>query len=191
LAKIHSTALVETKDIGENTNIWAFAHLMEGVKIGAGCNVGDHVFIETGCRIGNNVTIKNQVLLWDGVVVEDDVFIGPRVTFTNDRYPRSSRMEEAKIRYARREAWLLETLVRRGCSIGAGAVICPGIELGRYCVIGAGAVVTRSVPDFALVVGNPAKHIADVCICGKPLSSSWQTAECEQCGQTGCMRDQY
>lgn len=177
---------METQDIGEGTSIWAFAHVMAGVRIGQGCNVGDHVFIEAGCKVGDNVTIKNQVLLWDGVTIENDVFIGPRVTFTNDRYPRSPRMAEAKERYSRRENWLVETLVRQGCSIGAGAIVCPGIELGRYCVIGAGAVVTRSVPDFAMVIGNPARQVAEVCLCGQPLSGPLKTTQCQQCGVSGC-----
>lgn len=188
MTRIHPSALVETKDIGENTSIWAFVHVMQGVKIGASCNIGDHSFIETGAIIGDNVTIKNQVLIWEGTQLEDDVFVGPRVTFTNDRYPRSPRMPEARRRYSSRDNWLSGIRVKRGCSIGAGAILCPGIELGCYSVIAAGAVVTKNVPDFALVLGNPARQVADVCVCGRPLGGDWRSQACDECGQTGCMR---
>jgi UDP-2-acetamido-3-amino-2,3-dideoxy-glucuronate N-acetyltransferase len=188
MARIHSHALVETQEIGEGTSIWAFAHVMKGVRIGNGCNIGDHAFLETGAIVGNNVTIKNQVLIWDGIVIEDDVFIGPRATFTNDRYPRSPRMPEAKDRYATRGNWLCSTVVCRGCSIGAGATICPGIELGAYCVVAAGAVVTRNVDPFTMVRGNPAKHCQFVCSCGQPLQSDWKTTTCNVCGESGCDR---
>ncbi len=186
--RIHPQALVETEDIGENTNVWAFAHVMKGVKIGSSCNIGDHTFLETGAMVGSNVTIKNQVLIWEGITIEDDVFIGPRVTFTNDRYPRSPRMPAVQRRYGQKELWLARTIVRRGCSIGAGAILCPGIELGAYCVVAAGAVVTKSVAPFALVRGNPARQVAEVCICGLPLTGDWRTTTCGGCGQTGCKR---
>lgn len=188
MARIHPTALVESNDIGESTNVWAMVHVMQGVRIGNGCNIGDHAFLETGAIVGNNVTIKNQVLIWEGIVIEDDVFVGPRVTFTNDRYPRSPRMAQASTRYQSKENWLEQTLVRRGCAIGAGAIICPGIELGAFSVIGAGAVVTRSVAPFTLVRGNPARHATDVCVCGQPLSGEWRITTCLKCGQTGCAR---
>jgi len=190
MARIHPTAVVETDDIGAGTNVWAMVHIMSGVRIGAGCNIGDHTFIETGAVVGNNVTIKNQVLIWEGITIEDDVFVGPRVTFTNDRYPRSSRMPQARERYQAKERWLEKTLVRRGCSIGAGAILCPGIELGAYSVIAAAAVVTRDVPPFGLVRGNPARAASNVCVCGHPLDGDWRTAVCEKCGSTGYDREQ-
>lgn len=188
MTKVHPQALVETDEIGDGTAIWAFAHVMKGARIGSQCNVGDHAFIETGAEVGNRVTIKNQVLIWEGIKIEDDVFIGPRATFTNDRFPRSPRMPEAAQRYQSRDGWLSPTIVRRGCSIGAGAIICPGIELGAYSVIGAGAVVTRNVPPFALVVGNPAREIAHVCSCGQRLNGSWDSVRCDQCGEEGYNR---
>jgi UDP-2-acetamido-3-amino-2,3-dideoxy-glucuronate N-acetyltransferase len=188
MPRIHVHAIVETEDIGEGTSIWAFAHVMQGVRIGSGCNIGDHAFIETGAVVGNNVTVKNQVLIWDGITIEDDVFVGPRVTFTNDRYPRSPRMPEALQRYSAKENWLSRTVVRRGCTIGAGAVICPGIELGEYCLVAAGSVVTRSVNPFSMVRGNPARHCQSVCTCGQPLQGDWQSADCEKCGESGCSR---
>lgn len=186
--KIHPQAIVESDEIGNGTCIWAFAHVMRGAKIGTCVNVGDHTFIEGGAVIGNNVTIKNQVCIWDGITIEDDAFIGPRVTFTNDRYPRSPRMEAVKSRYASRENWLSTTRVRTGCAIGAAATICPGVELGPYSSIGAGAVVTRDVPPFALMLGTPARQMGDVCTCGKPVDGTFDEATCSDCGETGTDR---
>jgi UDP-2-acetamido-3-amino-2,3-dideoxy-glucuronate N-acetyltransferase len=188
MAKIHPLSLVESDQIGEGTSVWAFVHVMNGVCIGTNSNVGDHSFLETGAVIGNNVTIKNQVCIWEGITIEDDVFVGPRVMFTNDRYPRSPRMEQARQRYASRDNWLCETVVRKGCSIGAGAIICPGIELGKYSVIAAGAVVTKSVPPFTMVMGNPARRVRDVCLCGEPLDGKWEESHCQRCGITGFKR---
>lgn len=191
MARIHPTALVESSEIGDSTNVWAMVHIMKGVRVGGGCNIGDHAFLETGAVVGNNVTIKNQVLIWEGIVIEDDVFVGPRVTFTNDRYPRSPRMSHALPRYQSKENWLEKTMVRRGCAIGAGAIICPGIELGAFSVIAAGAVVTKNVAPFALVRGNPARPAGQVCVCGHPLPGDWQTTTCEKCGQTGSDRQHF
>lgn len=158
---IHKTALVETDQIGENTKIWAFAHVMAGAEIGADCNIGDHAFIETGATVGNGVTIKNNVLIWKGVHIADYAFIGPSVVFTNDRRPRSPRMPLIKENGLSEEDWLVETFVEEGASIGANATILPGIRLGKYCLVGAGSVVTKDVKPFTLVVGNPA------CVVGK------------------------
>lgn len=180
---IHPTAIVESDSVGENSNIWAYAHVMRDAILGNQVNVGDHCFIESGARIGNKVTIKNAVLIFEGITIEDDVFIGPRVCFTNDRYPRSPRMERVQTHYSSRENWLEETVVRRGCSIGAGAIICPGIELGEYSTISAGAVVTRDVAAFSLVAGNPAKPIGDVCRCGQRLGGPFDIAICDRCGE--------
>ena len=186
--KIHPQALVESDEIGDGTCVWAFAHVMRGAKIGMNVNIGDHAFIESGAVVGNNVTVKNQVCIWDGITVEDDVFIGPRVTFTNDRYPRSPRMEAVKSRYTSRENWLSTTHVRTGCAIGAAATICPGIELGPYSVIGAGAVVTRDVAPFAMMLGTPARQMGDVCTCGKPVEGTFDESTCSDCGETGSDR---
>ena len=144
---VHPNALVESDDIGEKTRIWAFAHVLKNVKIGEDCNLCDYVFVESGVTIGNRVTIKNGISLWEGLVVEDDVFLGPNAVFTNDMFPRSKR----------HSGQFLSTLLKKGASVGANATILCGITLGRYCLVGAGSVVTKSVPDFALVTGNPAK----------------------------------
>jgi acetyltransferase-like isoleucine patch superfamily enzyme len=154
---------------------------MKGVSIGENCNIGDHCFIESGVVVGNNVTIKNGNMLWEGVTLEDGVFVGPHVFFTNDLYPRSPRLPQTRSRYRSRE-WLRTTLVRKGASLGAGAVILAGITVGEFAMIGAGAVVTKDVPAYALVFGNPACVKGWVCQCGQPLKFQGETATCEECG---------
>jgi acetyltransferase-like isoleucine patch superfamily enzyme len=145
----HPQALVESKTIGKGTRVWAFAHVLPKAVIGEDCNVCDHVFIENDVSVGSRVTIKCGVQLWDGVRLEDDVFVGPNVTFTNDPMPRSRQ-------YLGKYP---ETFVRKGASIGANATILPGITIGQYAMVGAGSVVTRSVPPYAVVVGNPARIV--------------------------------
>ena len=159
---IHKTALVETDQIGENTKIWAFAHVMAGAVIGDDCNIGDHAFVETGATVGNGVTIKNNVLIWKGVHIADYAFIGPNVVFTNDRRPRSPRMPLMKQKALPEADWLVETFVEEGASIGANSTILPGVRLGKYCMVGAGSVVTKNVPPFTLVAGNPARPVGQV-----------------------------
>jgi acetyltransferase-like isoleucine patch superfamily enzyme len=141
LADVQSTA------IGEGTRIWQFCVVLPGATIGRDCNICSHCFIENDVVIGDRVTIKSGVQLWDGLRVGDDVFIGPNATFTNDRHPRSGN----------RGFECLPTMLETGCSVGAGAVILPGVRIGRRAVVGAGAVVTKDVPDGATVVGNPAR----------------------------------
>ncbi|MFZ2314360.1 MAG: acyltransferase [Gammaproteobacteria bacterium] len=158
--KIHSHALVEENvRIGAKTRVWAFAHILPGVIIGSECNICDHTFIETGVILGNRVTIKCGVYLWTGVEIEDDVFVGPCVSFTNDKRPRSMQYS---LDYDR-------TYLLQGCSIGANATLLPGITIGRWSMVGAGSVVTRDVPAHALVFGNPAKIMGWVCECGERL----------------------
>jgi UDP-2-acetamido-3-amino-2,3-dideoxy-glucuronate N-acetyltransferase len=145
---VHPQSLVETEAIGEETRIWAFAHVMKGALIGERCNVGDHSFIESSVVIGDEVTIKNGVSIWEGVEVKDKVFIGPNAAFTNDLRPRSRVYHEASVK----------TVVGEGASIGANATIIAGAHIGRYAMVGAGAVVTKPVKDYELVAGNPARH---------------------------------
>jgi acetyltransferase-like isoleucine patch superfamily enzyme len=144
----HDHALVETNDIGKDTRIWAFVHILKGVSVGSNCNICDHCFIEQGVTIGNNVTIKSGIYIWEGVQIEDDVFLGPNVVFTNDIRPRSKQYAAAYIK----------TFVKRGASIGANSTVLAGVTVGEYAMTGIGAVITRDVPSHALVYGNPAKQ---------------------------------
>ncbi len=144
---VHPNALVESERIGAKTRIWAFVQVQKNAEIGEDCNLGNGVFVENGVKIGNRVTIKNGISLWEGLVIQDDVFLGPHAVFTNDMFPRS-KMHLGNY---------LTTNIKKGASVGANATVLCGITLGSYCMIGAGAVVTKSVPDFALVSGNPAR----------------------------------
>ena len=148
-SKYHPNSIVETKNIGKGTRVWAFAHILPNAVVGEDCNICDHTFIENDVIIGDRVTVKCGVQLWDGLRIENDVFIGPNVTFTNDLFPKSKIKPES----------FLITKVRQGASIGANSTILPGITIGRYAMIGAGAVVTNNVPPFAKVAGNPAQII--------------------------------
>jgi acetyltransferase-like isoleucine patch superfamily enzyme len=157
----HPQALVETEEIGPGTRIWAFVHVLPGVRIGADCNICDHAFIETGVVLGNNVTVKNGVAIWQGVTVEDDVFLGPNCVLTNDRNPRA---------YIKKSGAALQTtLIRAHATVGANATILCGTTIGQYAFIGAGAVVLNTVPDFALMVGNPARQVGWMCRCARRL----------------------
>jgi acetyltransferase-like isoleucine patch superfamily enzyme/dTDP-4-dehydrorhamnose 3,5-epimerase-like enzyme len=144
---VHPQGICETDAVGERTRIWAFAHVLKGAVVGADCNICDHVFIENDVTIGDRVTVKSGVQLWNGLRVEDDVFIGPNATFSNDLYPRSRQYLAAPLR----------TVIRKGASIGAGAVILPGLTIGQYAMVGAGSVVTSDVQPYAIVTGNPAR----------------------------------
>lgn len=151
-AFVHPNGLCETENVGAGTRVWAFAHVLPGATIGADCNLCDHVFVENDVVVGDRVTIKCGVQLWDGLRVGNDVFIGPNATFTNDRFPRSKVYPES----------FAQTRLEDHVSIGAGAVVLPGITIGRNAMVGAGAVVTRSVPPNAIVVGNPARIVGYV-----------------------------
>jgi acetyltransferase-like isoleucine patch superfamily enzyme len=179
---VHPTSIVETRHVGEGTRIWAFTHIMESASVGSHCNIGEHCFVESRVKIGNNVTIKNGNMLWEGVTIEEGAFIGPNVFFTNDRYPRSPRLAQAKKRYGS-SAWLVPTLVQHGASLGGGVVVIAGVTIGEFALVGAGAVVTHDVPPYALVIGNPARLRGWVCQCGTPLAFRGSSAACEECGQ--------
>lgn len=171
----HPLALVESDQIGEGTRIWAFAHIMKDARIGRDCNIGEHCYIEHGVTLGNNVTLKNGVSLWTGVTIEDNVFLGPNCVLTNDPNPRAYIKKSADS--------LVETVIRSNATIGANATLVCGITIGRYAFIGAGAVVIRSVPDFALVVGNPARQIGWMCVCAQriPLTAGKDVLTCSHC----------
>lgn len=177
----HPQALVESTRIGAGTRIWAFAHVMHGAVIGKDCNVGDHAFVESGARIGRGVTIKNGVMVWEGVTVGDFAFLGPNCVFTNDLRPRSPRFPGGKIRY-QTKAWVSETRVGTGASIGANATIVCGVHIGAFAMIGAGAVVTHDVAPHTLMLGVPARAAGYVCECGEALVFVNGKAACAVCG---------
>jgi len=175
---VHESSYVdEPCEIGEGTKIWHFSHVMADSKIGRGCNIGQNVVISPKVVIGDNVKIQNNVSVYTGVELEDDVFCGPSMVFTNVTNPRShvSRKDEYR-----------RTLVRRGASIGANATVVCGNTIGRYAFIGAGAVVTRDIPDYAMVVGNPARIVGWMCQCGVKLGfaerATSERATCTVCG---------
>ena len=146
----HSSAVIDQGSvIGEGTKIWHFSHIMPNCQIGKGCNIGQNVVISPEVIIGNNVKIQNNVSVYTGVICEDDVFLGPSMVFTNVINPRSAVVRKDEYR---------QTLVKKGASIGANATIICGHTIGAYAMIGAGAVVTHDVPDFALLIGNPARQ---------------------------------
>lgn len=146
---IHSLSDVQTTKIGYGTRIWQYSVILSGAVIGEDCNICAHTFIENNVILGDRVTVKSGVYLWDGITIESDVFIGPNATFTNDKYPRSKASFDRDQR----------TLIKTGASVGAGAVVLPGVTLGEYCMVGAGSVVTKDVPKRAIIFGNPAKII--------------------------------
>ncbi|NEP56431.1 MAG: N-acetyltransferase [Symploca sp. SIO2G7] len=159
---IHPQALVESEQIGDNSKIWAFTHILPGVTIGENCNICDYVFIESGVTIGKGVTIKTHVSVWTGVIIEDYCFIGPNVAFTNDLYPRSHRNPEMQERYftSDDDSWYrAPTLIAEGASLGANSTILCGVTVGYYAMVAAGAVVTRDIKPFELVGGVPARHL--------------------------------
>jgi UDP-2-acetamido-3-amino-2,3-dideoxy-glucuronate N-acetyltransferase len=176
---VHESSYVdEPCEIGEGTKIWHFSHVMSNSRIGRRCNIGQNVVVSPQVTIGDNVKIQNNVSVYTGVILEDDVFCGPSMVFTNVVNPRSHVARKDEYR---------TTLVKRGASIGANATVVCGHTIGRYAFIGAGAVVTRDIPDFALVTGNPARITGWMCQCGikLPLTRDAQRDEeatCEACG---------
>lgn len=172
---VHETAVIDgPAEIGDGTKIWHFSHVSKDSRVGANCTIGQNVFVGTGVTIGSGCKIQNNVSVFEGVTLEDDVFCGPSMVFTNVVNPRAeiSRRDEFE-----------KTLVRRGATIGANATILCGVTIGRYAFVGAGAVVTKDVPDFALVTGNPFRRAGYMCACGEKLADGeWTETQCAACG---------
>jgi len=173
-AMIHESAYVDDgARIGAGTSVWHFCHVMGGAIIGERCSLGQNVVVMNGVRIGNNVKIQNNVSVYEGVELEDDVFCGPSMVFTNVINPRSAIPRKSEYQ---------PTLVKRGASIGANVTIVCGVTLGEYSFIGAGAVVTSDVPDFALMLGVPARFAGWMCECGNRLQDGGGLL-CGECGK--------
>ena len=167
----HETAIIdEGAQIGAGSKIWHFSHIMPDAIIGENCNIGQNVFVASKVILGNGCKVQNNVSLYEGVVCENEVFLGPSAVFTNVVNPRSAVVRKNEYK---------KTLIKKGASIGANATIICGVTLGRYCFIGAGTVVTKSVPDFALVVGNPARQIGW-------MSRNGQSLEFDKAGKATC-----
>jgi len=178
---VHESSYIDDgAQIGDGTKIWHFSHVMSTAKIGKNCSLGQNILVAADVTIGNNVKIQNNVSLYTGVIIEDDAFLGPSMVFTNVINPRSHVIRKNEYK---------TTLVKKGASIGANATIICGVTLGQYCFIGAGAVVTKDVPDYALVHGNPAKIQGWYCQCGTrmdfTIDNHQEIAKCPACG------DQY
>ncbi len=180
--QIHETACIDDGcDIGDGTKIWHFCHVISGSRIGKNCSLGQNVMVGPDVTIGDGCRIQNNVSIYPGVTLEDDVFCGPSMVFTNVDNPRAAIPRKHEFR---------PTLVKRGATIGANVTIVCDCIIGQYAFIGAGAVVIKDVADFALVVGNPARQIGHVCICGARLADGdWQETHCPDCGRGYVRRD--
>lgn len=157
--KIHPLALVQSESIGEGTQIWQFAIVLAGAVIGKGCNINCHTFIEDDVVLGDRVTVKSGIYLWNGVRIADDVFLGPNVTFVNDKYPRSKKYPEK----------FQPVIIEKFVSVGAGSTILGGITIGEYALVAAGSLVTKDVPSYSLVKGSPAKVVGRVDALGEVI----------------------
>jgi len=186
--RIHETAdVAESASIGEGTSIWHQCQVRPNAVIGSNCNIGKGVYIDADVSLGDNVKIQNYVSVYHGVTVEDGVFIGPHACFTNDMRPRAINVDGSP---KSADDWVLsKTLVKKGAAIGANSTIRCGITLGKWAMVGSGSVVTRDVPDYGLVFGNPARLHGFVCPCGAKLEKETVTgkmvqAKCPECGFT-------
>jgi len=179
-AYVHATAVVDkTAKIGRGTKVWHFAHIREDAQIGRDCVLGHAVYVGKAVKIGDHVKLENRANVYQGVTIEDSVFVGPHVTFTNDPYPRSHS-----------NTWqIVPTLVKKGASIGAGAVVLCGVTIGEHAMIGAGSVVTTDIPPYARAYGNPARIKGFVCTCGRSLTKEkeekmYVSMTCPSCAKT-------
>ena len=188
--KVHPTAIVEDGvKLGDGTSVWDSAHIRHGTIIGEQCLVGGKSLIAYDVVIGNRVKINSAAYICNGVTIEDGVMISAGVIFTNDRFPRAATNDLTKLRPSTPDEHTLPTLVREGATIGAGAIIGCDLTIGRFAMVGMGSVLTRSVPDFHLVIGSPARSIGCVCRCGEPLVK-WEeingedqvALQCRACG---------
>jgi UDP-2-acetamido-3-amino-2,3-dideoxy-glucuronate N-acetyltransferase len=179
---VHPSSVVdEGAQIGNGSKIWHFSHVMSTAVIGERCNIGQNVFIDNRVSVGHGVKIQNNVSLYNGVIVEDDVFLGPSMVFTNVINPRS---------FVERKTEFRPTYLRKGCTIGANATIVCGVEIGRYALIGAGAVIIRNVPEYAMMVGNPARQIGWISRTGEKLAFDADgKAWCEAEGSAYLLKD--
>ena len=188
-ARVHASADLESDvSVGPGSSVWNRAVLRRGASVGAECVIGRDAFIDEGVRVGDRVKIQNGALVYHGVTVGNGVFIGPGAILTNDRYPRAIT---ATGELARDDDWTVSPIeLAEGCSIGAGAVVVAGTRVGRYATVGAGAIVTRDVPDYALVAGNPARRLGWVCACGARLDEVGPDASAETPSNAslGCSR---
>lgn len=174
---VHPSSYVdEGVSLGAGTRVWHFCHLMAGTRVGRGCRIGQNVVIGPRAVVGDNCKIQNNVSVYEGVTLEDGVFCGPSVVFTNVLTPRCGVPRNTA-------ADFLRTSVRRGASLGANATIVCGVTIGRFALVGAGAVVTRDVPDYAVVVGNPARRRGWACECGVVLKRDGRRHRCDACGR--------
>lgn len=173
---IHATAVIDNgARIGKGSKVWHHSHIRAGADIGENCVISKNVYVDNGAVIGNNVKVQNNVSVYSGVTIEDGAFIGPHVSFMNDKVPRAINLD-GSLKEA--EDWKpLKTLVKKGASIGTGVLIMPSITIGEFAMIGAGSLVTKDVPDFGLVIGSPARLVGYVCKCGERLID-----KCDKCG---------
>ena len=175
--KIHPLADIQSSKIGFGTVIWQYSVILAGAKIGKNCNINALTLIENDVVLGDNVTVKSGVQIWDGLRIGNNVFIGPNVTFTNDFLPRSKQ----------RSSEFLKTTIKKGASLGANSTVIGGLVIGKYVMVGAGSVVTKNVPDYALVYGNPAQQKGYVCECGVKLIN----LSCKNCYKRYVMENDF
>lgn len=170
---VHETAQIDPPvDIGEQTSIWHFCHIMSGARIGTGCNIGQNVYVDRDVQIGNGCKIQNNVSVYKGVTLEEDVFCGPSMVFTNVINPRA---------FIERKSEFRQTRVRRGATLGANCTIVCGWNVGEYAMVGAGAVVTGDVPAHGLIIGVPGRRVGWVCRCGVGLPEGLGDVSCPSC----------